>query len=213
MISKDLLSILSVFSPIIPLAIGTFYFSRLKKDGKILTGLMLISLIVQVLAWILSINRTNNQFLYHIYTPVEFIIFCTVYRIYLSDWINKNIFNILSIGFIALSLLNTLFYQPYYTFNSLTSFAENMLLIMMAILFFYRALDTYKVESVEKSAPFWFNTSVLLYYSASLLILGFMQVISLASESTVRYLFSIHSVLNILHYFLFAISLWINRKV
>ena len=200
----------SALVPLIPLSIGLFRFSQLNRDQKILCGIMGLAFIIQVWALIYFENRWNNQFLYHFYTPLEFLGFGLIYQNWLKQWVGKKIFVALILIVILLAILNTLFLQPLEIVNSNIIILCAILLIGLAITFFYFVFTNLSLGRLEKSPEFWINTSVLLYYAGSLLILGLNNYISQASTELKTTVWIFHSSFNILHYLLFSIGLWMK---
>lgn len=213
MTSSHLLVYLSVFAPAIPLAIGISRLKYLRPDRKCLLVLMGVALVVQLIAIIFFQNKWNNHFLYHIYNPIEVLSFLYIYQLWLSGWWKKWVFKMLMGSYLIFAILNTAFSQPFNTNNSNAVLVGSIILIILAIVFFYRILDEMNIERIEKSPQFWINTSILLYFSGSLLIIGLNPIIAEKSVELFKSVWIFHSSFNILHYILFAIGLWIKPKL
>lgn len=206
------LSYVSAYAPALPLGIGLVFVKRLELDQKILMGVMVLSLLVQFIALMIAVPEAPNYFLYHFYTPIEFIALGYIYKLWLSDWWSKRIFDFSIVGFSGFCIINSYFFEPFDQMNSNAVLVESILLIIFSIAFFYRILEEMAVKKLEQSPRFWINTSVLLYYAGSLLILGFTNLIFEQSEELSLTIWAFHSSFNILHYVLFGVGLWLTSK-
>jgi len=211
---KDIhpLVFISVLIPLIPLGAGLIFMRRLGSDRKLLLLLMGISLLTQLIGFSYFIESENNLFIYHIYMPIEFILLGYIYKLWLSDWWKKELFDMLIWSFVAFSIFNAVFLQPLDESNSYAIFVGGICLIVFSITFFYKTLSELREDSLEKNPRFWINTSILLYYSGSLLILGMDHLLTHKSKELYATIWYFHSSFNILHYLLFTVALCLKPR-
>lgn len=200
----------SVWMPLLPFSIGLVGYSKLTQEQKWLTLLMGIALIVQVLGLHLSLSQIGNQLLFHLYTPIEFIILSLIFQKWLAGWWDKRVFYGLGVGFVGFAIANAIWLQPAESqTNTYAILLASVCMIVFAISFFYRVISEMSLGPLEQSPAFWINASVLLYYAGSILILGLDNYLE---GSLLESVWVFHSSFNILHYLLFAIGLWIKAR-
>ena len=207
------INFLSSFAPMLPLWIGLANKSRLEASQDYLLVLVFIAFVVQVVANILWLYSNNNLFLMHFYVPVEFGLIMLLYSKWLQKWIMKAHFYFGILFFLAFSIINSLFVQSIYEFNSNAITLAYILYIGMAIFYFYKILNEEKLTPLEKNPKFWINTSILIYFSASLLVSSLSNQINTKSQLFVNISWAFHAFLNTLHYVLYAIGLWVRPKI
>ncbi|MDW3648908.1 MAG: hypothetical protein R8P61_17700 [Bacteroidia bacterium] len=212
MIAVHPLFVISAFIPIVPLGIGLYAVKGLGKDRRLLLILMGLAFIVQFIAFLYFLNRENNLFIYHIYMPLEFIILGHIYKIWLINWWKSQLLDVIIWAYVLFSAVNTFFFQKFDTVNSNALLVGGVLLMIFSLAFFYRILDEMKLKSLEKSPEFWINSSILLYYSGSIIVLGMNHLIAEKSDRLIEIIYMLHSVINIIHYLLFGIGLWLKVK-
>lgn len=212
MIDQDILVSLSTFAPALPLGIGLMFLKRLGRDQQILVGIIGFSLVVEILAHWIATWRTSNLPLLHLYAPIEFIAFAYIYKLWLSEWWGKKVFDLGIIGFVAFSVINTLFFQSIDQWNSNAILMKSVLLMILSIAFFYRVLDQMSIDTLSYSPRFWINVSVFLYYSGSLLMVSYTNFIFNEINDGFLLIWYFHTGFNILHYLLFGIGLWLRPE-
>ncbi len=172
---------------------------------------LILGLITQITALIFTSQKINNLPLLHIYTLLEFIFLSLFYKnILKQEILSKKYFNILiiSISISILIILNSIFLQNIYTFNSNAKTLTQVIYICYALTYFFNV-------TLEKTPIIKFlnsiNAAILLYYAGSLFIFMFSNVFfSLSKEHIVFW------VVNALLYLIFQlwvfIALWTFRQ-
>lgn len=191
---------LSIFLPIIA---ALFRFSKLDSAAKIIFSYLICSGLINLAAIILVAYRQKNLPLLHLYTTVEAVLILSYFRNISNSSLVKSALKWIIIGFPILCLLNALFLQSIYEFNTNTRPLEGLLIIFFCLLYFYQTGFT---ENWLTKRTSWFNMGILLYFPASLvifmvsnkLVFGRMNV----ELNTV--LWNIHATLVMLMYFLWT---------
>lgn len=206
------LYLVSALVPIVPLLVGLFRWRQLELSQRYLTVVVGLAFVVQVAGLISALNQWDNYWLYQFYTPLAFLCFLGIYRIWLRGWWSSKTFMALGGVFCLFALINAIWIQPAQPHTLYAVWLSHVVLIVLSISFFYRVISEMKLGPLEQSPAFWINTSALLYTAGSMLILGLNHLILLRSEVMVNNLWYFHSAFNILHYLLFALGLWIKPK-
>ncbi|MDJ1506578.1 hypothetical protein [Xanthocytophaga agilis] len=116
------------------------------------------------------------------------------------------------IAFALFAIINTVFFQSLKQFNSHTIFVECILLIVLAILYFYKELRDLENRHLERVPMFWINASVLTYFSGSLVLFYVANDLISESMKTKGVIWGTHALFNIVHYILYAIALLIRNQ-
>lgn len=159
--------ILTIYLTIVCFAmvIGLIQFPKLDKASKILVFYLAATFLTEGTASILAIfYKTNNLFLYHIYSPLQFLLISLYYSYSAGrssaqkwGWI------IGSLG-IVISILNSIYLQPLQELNTHFVVLESFLIIGMSLLAFYRLLISDDI-SIFKMPHFWFSSIFLVFWS------------------------------------------------
>jgi len=194
-------------SLLIPLITALFVKGSLRRPLWILVAYLVISGSINLVA-ILNSHRNNLPWL-HLYTCVEGTLLLFFYRlIQPASWMRR-LNTVLLIAFPLLCLVNGLYLQSMYQFNSYVRPIEALLLIGNSVYYFW--YDTAKRETGSWAAnPVnWINAGFLVYFSGSLFQFIFSNVVSATAGYTVKLLIlDIHGALVLCMYILMAIGFY-----
>ncbi|OJJ18600.1 hypothetical protein BKI52_23600 [marine bacterium AO1-C] len=201
----------SASSTLLPSILALLFFKKQSTPLKYLSYLLWVATVVEISAYILGTYKIPNLPLLHIYVIIEFALLAWMYQLYLYRFYPKYLIPIVIVGFTLLSILNSIFIQTIYTFNTYARALENLLLIVFALSFFYKLLKELKIKYLEKKPIFWINTGILIYFSGSLFIFIFSNFLVTRRELNTQ-MWIIHAFLNIFHNVFYAIGLWLSRE-
>lgn len=192
------------------LLIGFFKFKILITDQLILLVLLIVSFVVELISYFQWLLTTNNNYIYHIYPIAEFLLLGFLYMKHLNGLIKPIYMQSLMIAFLMFALVNTLFFQGLKEFNSNVTFVESLLLIVFAMVYFYKLLRDLEHRRLQRVPMFWINMSVLTYFSGALMLFHVAnELIPLPLEER-TVIWGTHALFNIAHYFLYSVALWVN---
>lgn len=160
------------------------------------TYFLIAGLAVQLLAKLLWLREVNNLPLLHFYTLVEFVFISLFYRgVFQANGLRWAYFGHF-IGLVALLiLLNSIFIQPVLTFNSISKTVTQLIYISFAVTYFFVVPNR-----TENNFFTLISSAILVYYSGSLFIFMFTNVVS-----TLQDLYRYFWLANTLLYFLFQL--------
>jgi hypothetical protein len=101
---------------LLPISVAALQLKQLNTVARIILGYLLTSAVVSLAASAMISNRMNNLPVSHIYTVVEFFFFTFFYRSLLPG---KKTITALQVCFLVACILNTVYVQDLYQFNSL----------------------------------------------------------------------------------------------
>ncbi len=202
----------SYFSIGIVTLIGLLRFKRLNNDQSTLLFLVFVTIIVELAGRVFWKFDINNLFLYHFYSPIEFLLLASLYRRHLGGLIKPAMMNGLIMGFILFAVINTLFFQNLTQFNSNVTFTECLLLIVLAFMYFYVLLRDLQYRALERNPMFWINVSVLTYFSGALVLFHVANDLIPESLKVRGVVWGVHAIFNVVHYLLYAVALLVKPE-
>jgi hypothetical protein len=142
---------------------GIVRFNKLTVPFKVLTVLMLITLISEITSRILVARIRNSNPPYHILVILEFAATAFIYSRLITGWRLHKLVLLSIIPFTILSVANTLFVQNFLSFPSLPIMLSYIIFIAFALILFIQMLDSPKEITIFKQSVFWFNSAILIY--------------------------------------------------
>lgn len=103
----------------------------------------------------------------HFYLPLSFLILLLFFNKVLDGYISKKIIWFLGISYLIFALLNPVFIQSLTVFPNLTGAIGSIILVIFAVLLFYRITYEATILKLYKEPLVWINTMVLIYYSGN----------------------------------------------
>lgn len=186
-------------------------YKKLPKEMKYFSWFVFVSFAVQVIASILFYQRENNLPVLHIYTVVGFVCLMIFYNQIFDGLIRPMILWVLAGVFVTFSIINSIFIQDIYSFNSYALSVEAVIIIILSLTTFVFLMNDIVKErrvAIIKSIS-WINAGLFIYYSSSLLVFYFgNMIINFSKTPLVRYTWFIYALFSIIMYFCFFIGLW-----
>lgn len=212
-----LLPVLSNLPVCIAAVMAMVIYKKADRALKLFCIYIIFSTIVLLTGLVLSLNHTNNMVLLHIYSPVGFALLSLFYKQLLKKAINKELLPVLALIFVVFSIVNSIFFQSVFTFNSNVLTVQSILIIILTLFTFLVSLNKSGISLVIKTnlnALGWINAGLLLYHTSTLLVLYLSNYIAkyYSFEFNV-YIWYLNSAAFIIMYSCFIIGLWKQRKI
>lgn len=202
----------------VPTVIAAIYaagkYPRFSNEFRVFSGFVFLSLVVQLTSQVLFEYSVNNLPLLHFHVPLGFIFLSIFYQKVFKSFIHKNVLSWIMIGFVLFSILNTLFFQNLYTFNSYALSLESVILTIYSLSFFILLLDE-SVQLEKKkwlSSLKWINSGVFIYYASGLLLFYFGELLTKFTTINFRISWIFHSCIHMIFYVCIIIGLWKHPK-
>ncbi|HEY8930672.1 MAG TPA: hypothetical protein VIM55_15825 [Mucilaginibacter sp.] len=194
-----------------PVIIGFVRFKKLSKAFKVLTVVILCTLLSESIKKIYGQKYHNSMPVSHIWAVIEFVLFSLVYyQLITTAWVKKAI-TISMLFMVVLEVANLLFFEKINQFPSLILEASHIIYVCYALLLFRQMLFFATQQSIFKQSLFWFNINMLFY--ATTMFLNF-ALLSYFVENKLDvvplYYFSI--VINFIFYIVIGFSLSIENE-
>ncbi len=178
--------------------------------GKVFVGLIWLGAIADISMTTLASYGVNNMPLFHVYTLLEFLLIFLIYRIYYNKK-NLGFVGLLGGGTILYIIINSIFIETIFTFNSYAKMVESAALIFLSMIWFMNVFREMKIEKLSEHPMFYISTGVLLYFSGNFFIFTYYNVVADQDWRLMNEIWNIHSVLNIVFNLLLATALWKMR--
>lgn len=137
------------------------------------------------------------------------------YKTVLGDYIHTRIFAGTAAAFLAFTIVNSLFVQDIFRFNSNALTVESTLIIIIALFTFIFLLnDTVKEVNIpDRKGLTWINSGLFIYHLSCLLIFYFGDTIIFHfSLELSRFTWIFHAFFSIVMYTCFFTGLWKRSK-
>lgn len=172
---------------------------------------VMVAALVQLVSLVLWFLSENNLPLLHLYVPGSFILLGAFYHQVLKGYIPMLTIPVMVISFTTYSVINSIYIQPVHTFNSYALTISSMLIVMLSLSMFMFLLQQPIREKKKDLLPAltWINSGLFIYYLSGMLIFYFGSImITFFSQSTNRYIWTMHSFFSITMYICIIIGLW-----
>lgn len=210
-----LISVLSHIPIYATTGYSLFLYKRLPKELKIFSWFLLVTGLIQLLSLILALQSINNMPLLHLYVALGFSFLCWFYATVLRQFIDRRIVLVSGLLFLLFTLVNSIFFQDIFTFNSNALTIESILIIILSLSTFMLFLNDAMTEGRRELSTSlnWINSGLFIYYVSNLLIYYFGSVITRSfSQSLNLYTWVFHSFFSVVMYLCFFIGLWKRPK-
>jgi hypothetical protein len=203
---------MSIWSIIIPLMAGVFFYKKLDRDSKIIFYLVVLAASPQIItAFILSSSPVRNIF-YNVYTPVEFVLTYLFVGKKIQNISFRNICRFVVVLFIILSVALVYRYGLSHRFLNEWVCAANISYLCWIFLFILESLLQER-RLLNTSLPlFWYISALLIYTPCTIFVFALSFYITGSKNPFISNLWIIHEIFNTLLYILFAIGLYKNRS-
>jgi hypothetical protein len=206
------------YSVIPTLIVGIYavmVYKKLPREIKYFSWFIFLSCVVQLIASILFYHKQNNLMVLHFYTPVGFLFLIGFYNQIFDGLIRQKMLIIIGVLFLIYSVINSVFVQDIYSFNTYALSIEAILVVIFSLTsfaFLMNDIVRQKRTDIIRSIN-WINAGLFIYYSSSILVFYFGNIINSFSKlPQSKYIWSIYALFSVIMYLCFFIGLWKSPK-
>lgn len=153
---------------VVPFIVALFRLERLPRYAVPIVWLLVLSGVTQLTITFLAESVRNNMPLFHIYTPLELLVLLWFFARLLDSAAITRYLSVTGAAFLNFSVLNTLFIQDLFRFNSYARSIEAILVIALCFVWLGRQFRTDRLSF--KDAGLWFVTGLFVYFSSSFIV-------------------------------------------
>ncbi len=197
-----------VFCLLISCCLGLRYWNRLTRPLQIIVIYLVFNFCIEIGARVAGMVYAQNLPLLHLYTFGECLLFSLFYRQILEESsVFKRFFGWILGAVLTLVVLNTLFLQGIFEFNSYAKTLVQVLIIVYALDYAFRFSAQEDTDITTSKILRLINAAVLIYYCGSLFIFMSGQF-EIQMGEAIRILWKINSLLNLIFQIMILIALW-----
>lgn len=194
-----------------------YQYKRLPPAIRMFTWYIFLTALIQVPYTILGLNLKNNLFLLHLHVLLGSVVLALFYRVVLKSFVNPLIITSIAVLFTFFTVLNSLFFQPFYAaINSYALTTQAVLVVIFSLSTFIVLLNNAAKETQKDiiTSLHWINSGLFIYYSSNLLIFYFSNFILRSYSGRINlYAWLANCFFLTVMYIFFIVGLWKNRKV
>ena len=178
---------LTLFLLFLSVIIALWKYKTYPASIRIFTIYLCANLLIELLARGFQLLHTNNLWLVHLFTLVEFVTLSYFFYNFIErpKWLVRYFGEIIALGSLLI-VANSIFWEPLNAINSFSETGENFVLIVFCILSLFHLL-----ESPNPSYRFtynWIIYGILIYLSGSILIFLFSRYFMVSTDQTSTHL-------------------------
>lgn len=204
------ITLLSVASVLIPLAIALLQWKKMSKQLSPLRWLLVASLLSDILMYITALTFRNSYPVGNAYLFIQFSILVYIFSFYYE---NKKIILTLYFVYIILYVVDIIFFESFLRFASNVNALSNLILIILSFHYLYNLLKEPPVVHILKLPMLWLIFAVLIYSGGTLFVFLANNYLLTNLNSSQNTMWILHNAFNIIKNILFAIALWKNYKI
>ena len=173
--------------------------------------LLFVSIVSDCLGFIMHIiGKVAMPIILNIYTILEFFLLSYIYYLFGKD---KKLVITISILFTLFFIVDSLFVESIYKFQSGPLFVEGIILLTYAISYYAKTLKVTPPIDPFCFYPFWINSGVFYYFSFNLFLFAISNYVFTNMPSDIsKSVWGFHNFNNIMKNLLFAIGIYVARN-
>lgn len=192
----------------LPLLIAVGYYKGYVPEFRYITWYLVVAVITQVLSFTFWKLNKNNYPILHIYTLLEYFILLRFYSQILKDFIPKIIFTILLSAFLLFSMLDSVFIESIFSFNTYSRSIEALILITLSVCWFLRIVSETEEEKTRLKGVNYFIFGFFIYFSSSIILFSYSSYVAKLAINARMNVWTIHTLLVVQLYILITVGLW-----
>jgi hypothetical protein len=197
--------IIAPASVIIPIGAGLIKKTYRQNCLRVIFFYLIFSGLSDVAERIVGSYHINNLPLLHVYTVLEFLFIIYFLQVALKNRAISKLIWALMIVFPVFCVLDLVFLQSIYQFNSYPRPVAALIIIGFCIYYFFSRGGADNPKPWINEPLNWIMTGLLVYFGSSLLHFAFLNVLYEHASLQVNYIFgTIHATLVMLMYLLFT---------
>jgi hypothetical protein len=153
------------------IVVGIFRYQKLSEPLRLVTILLLITFISEAIGRVLAWSIRNSSPVYHFYSPLECLLLLLIFSRLTRRKSNKYIIKYTFVGLILWSVLNSLFLQGFYEFNSNIDIIKMPATFCIASIIVFEMLEPseqdnsiFTSEMIIIISVLWFNIAAFIFY-------------------------------------------------
>lgn len=154
---------------------GLIRFKKLTTGSRIFLLLLVITPIVELIAYYCAVTYHDNRFIYNPFNLLQFTLICWAFY---SDSRTKAVGPVF-IAFVLFAIINNIFYQPLFnSFNTNSLMVQHLLTIVLFFMYLVAYFKRTDEGSLKDYPLFWIGLGWLLFSVTSIVSFGFNKLVA-----------------------------------
>lgn len=166
--------------------------------------LLLLSGLSDGISLLIVYKGLNSWPVVNLFFLAQFVVLYFVFSGEYKSSFNKVAFCI----FFIYAVINYFFLQTPGYFNSNTSYAGALIMLLLALFYLFRLFRELPVERVQDLPMLWISFAVLIYFGGTLFLFLFNNYLIANEPGTHRVIWILHNMLNVAKNVFLSIALW-----
>jgi hypothetical protein len=212
--SKTFMAVIVPLSILLPIFIGLIKYRHLSASAKMVYWYLITSALFTAVSLMISrYYHQNSMPVSHLFTVVEFALIVFFYKSLIKVAKKSRVNYYVIAVFTVVCILNALFFQSIYTYNSYTKSIEAIICILFAMKYFANMAADISETKIMTKPDFYFNAGFFLYFSGAFMLFVFSNfIITNLSLSGFLTIWTIHAALVLIMYLLFSTAFLLCKK-
>jgi hypothetical protein len=201
-------------SILLPIYIAASRFRKLPDYAKWILYYLVFAATVNTTVTILTWNRVPNLWLLHIYTALESFLLLYYFKLIVLNKTTKSVIRILLLAFPLFCIINFLFLQSLYNFNTYTRPVEAIILVALCSIYWWQENEEDSEKPWGNIPNNWFVTGIMLYFAGAffMFLLANYFITPEAIKKVKNIVWDTHATLVLIMYLLMALGFIKCRK-
>jgi hypothetical protein len=153
----------------------------------------------------------SNLFLYHILTPIQYLLIAAMYGAIIKHPLIRKA-AIWSIPpFVIISLLFSFTIQPISEYNSYSILIKHFLVIMFALIYFFEIISTTPYTKVYLQPVFWISVGYLFHSTLNISLEGVSNYLRTYGQPSDNIIYFLYSISNYCLFLLIGVGLLVSN--
>jgi hypothetical protein len=201
-----------IFFVLLLIAVISYSIAGKEIYGRIILIYLVLIVVTSIAAIyvLVFLKLRNNLFIFHIFTPIQYLILSLLYSHEIANPGIKRIINYSIPFFIVLSILFSIFVQKLTDTNSIITIIESIGLITWPLLFLKQTLEMQRVRSLLTFPMFWISVGLLFYFVGTLITEGMLDYLIKHDMEIAKKVFLFTYIFKYMLFIMLSIGAWCN---
>jgi len=210
------LELIAFYIPLLPATLALFKWRNMNTHQRwfavLLWSIVVISFFGELYRNMEGVS--NNLPFFHLYILAEYLLLLQVFRFMFKESIAKNVWWVLSLGFVTIWLINVITGEGWWGFPDYIHALEAIVILFLIIKWFLKMLREKTIARPVKTLEFWMCAGLLIFFTGNFLLFLFPKFLMEAGREVFRAIWIMNCVMIILLYIAYTIALlWVKKTV
>ena len=196
----------------VALCIFLYRYKYLQACERLLLYFVILSFATDIITTSMAYFKMNNLLVMYVFSVLEILFYCRFYYLIISNKVVKRALIVMAVLLSLLIVADSLWIAQLNTINSVSSYAEAFVFMVIALLFFYQMIQNLPQKNILDYSLFWYNSGILIYFAGNLFLYLFLSLPHYHSKDMVNHLWIINSFLYFIYNIFIGVGAWKSSK-